>query len=81
MKTAIEIAGMVAEKFPKYGADIFEDTYIEKGEENNVFEDDASIHIVVNEVRSGVGYDQWTATQSYLDRVNKYAKKLVAENL
>jgi hypothetical protein len=59
------------------GADFDENesVYIETNEPNDVFEDDAFVHVRKDGIRMVFGFDQMKTRQSTLDRVERRAKK------
>jgi len=86
----IEIAEMVIERYPKYGAEYGEygdycdsdHTYFYNEEDgalrvhSHCSVDDANIHLILNGKRLVISYDQMTAPMKYLDRAEAYAIEL-----
>jgi hypothetical protein len=73
-ETLIEMAGQFAAKFGN-GAEFDEEFVYADNGKNEVFEDDATIHVRINGTRVCIGFDQFKTKQSVIDRAEKAANK------
>lgn len=70
----IETISQVANKFDDADFDSSMDI-IESGQDNEIFQDDHTVHVRIGGVRYGVSFDQMTVKQTVVDRCEKAMRK------